>query len=89
MRVAARWAPNRFYLLWGGPIGLQLRASNEHILIVRVPRAKETNGPLLLGSSQGPARSKAQRSLNHHHALPADFDGLNRVVIGLDLDEYA
>ena len=28
----------------GGPIGLLLRASNEHILIVRVARARETNG---------------------------------------------
>ena len=29
----------------GGPISLPLRASNEHILIVRVARAQETNGP--------------------------------------------
>jgi hypothetical protein len=34
----------RFSLLAGGPIGLPLRASNEHILIVRVARAQETNG---------------------------------------------
>ena len=33
-----------FLLVAGGPIGLLLRASNEHILIVRVPRAQETNG---------------------------------------------
>ena len=35
---------DHFSLLAGGPIGLLLRASNEHILIVRVARAQETNG---------------------------------------------
>ena len=55
-RVALTWEPNRFqcshqacsYLpIKGGPIGLQLRASNEGLLRPRVPRAKETNGPPL------------------------------------------
>jgi hypothetical protein len=46
-RVAPSWAPVRLsfhLLLKGGPIGLQLRASNEGLLRPRVARAKETNG---------------------------------------------
>src|SRR2546426_11118012 len=43
----AERAPDRLslhLLLKGGPIGLQLRASNEGLLRPRVARAKETNG---------------------------------------------
>jgi hypothetical protein len=47
LRVAPSWTPicRGFHLLLkGGPIGLQLRASNEGLLRPRVARAKETNG---------------------------------------------
>ena len=46
-RVAPSWAPVRLsfhLLLKGGPIGLQLRASNEGLPRPRVARARETNG---------------------------------------------
>jgi len=46
-RVARTWAPvplSFHLLLKGGPIGLQLRVSNEALQRARVARAKETNG---------------------------------------------
>jgi hypothetical protein len=55
--VAPSWAPicRGFHiLLKGGPIGLQLRASNEGLLRPRVARAKETNGlPFLSYTERG------------------------------------
>jgi hypothetical protein len=45
LQVAPSCVPVRLNLLLkGGPIGLQLRASNEGLLRPRVARAKETNG---------------------------------------------
>jgi hypothetical protein len=47
LRVAPSRVPVRLrfhLLLKGGPIGLQLRASNEGLPRPRVARAKETNG---------------------------------------------
>jgi GTP-binding protein YchF len=56
-RVAPSWTPicRGFHLLLkGGPIGLQLRASNEGLRRPRVARAKETNGlPFLSYTGRG------------------------------------
>ena len=42
----------------GGLFGLPLRASNEHIPIVRVPRAKEDNRPPSHSSFDRPSPSR-------------------------------
>ncbi len=42
-----KWGSTLVFQYKGGPIGLQLRASNEDLLRARVARAKETNGPPL------------------------------------------
>ena len=62
-RVALTWEPVRpsFHLLLkGGPIGLQLRASNEGLRRPRVTRGKETNG-LPLPSTPGGVRGRTAR----------------------------
>ena len=87
------------HFLWGDPIGLPLRASNEGLPRPRVARAQETNRVTPLpptpggvrgrsGSSlTGPAVSKFERSFHRHHTLSSHLHSLNDVVIRFDLYE--